>query len=100
LTEQWAAGLAAWTDRAKFTAALEALVDELPDQGALATVEQQKRLAALEAELLALGHLEESIVTAAYERGVDLAPRRPNASPACVLGLKIVAAKKALAAAE
>jgi hypothetical protein len=90
----WIGGLVAWTNREKFTAALEALVDELPDQGAMATVEQQKRLSALEAELERLGHEEEAIISEAFSRGVDLA-RRPNAAPQCVLSVKVGAAKKA-----
>jgi hypothetical protein len=89
--------LAAWIDREKFTAALEALVDEMSDQGSIPTPDQAKRLSALESELEALGHLEEATISASYSRGVDLA-RRPSALPSCVLSVRVVAAKVAAAA--
>jgi hypothetical protein len=96
--EGYLSAVLAWFDPEGLTARLEALVDETPDKGSMATVEQQKRLSALEAELLKLGFEEEAIISAAFAQGIDLL-RRASADPQCVLGLKVVAASKALAAA-
>jgi hypothetical protein len=98
-SEAWIAGLAAWTDREKFTAALEALADEISDARAIPTAEQTKRIAALEAELLKLGFEEEAIIEAAFASGVDLL-RRGRADPRAVLGVAIAEAAPLAAAAE
>jgi hypothetical protein len=92
--EGYLSAVLAWFDPEGFTARLEALVDETPDKGSMATVEQQKRLSALEAELVKLGFEEEAIISAAFAQGIDLL-RRASADPQCVLSLRVVATKKA-----
>jgi hypothetical protein len=79
-------------DREKFTAALSALVDEVPEKGAIPTAEQTKRIAELEDQLLRLGFVEEVVIESAFASGVDLL-RRGRADPRCVLGVKVVEAK-------
>ncbi len=66
------------------TTMIEAEVD---DAAAMASDEQERELARLEACLEALGRQEEALISLAFDNGVDIL-RRSAANPACVLGLR------------
>jgi hypothetical protein len=70
-------------------AALEAMVDALPDSEAMNEDEQREALAELDAEIDALERNEAALIEAAFDEGVDIL-RRPNADPACVLAVRHV----------
>ena len=97
--EGYLAAVLAWADPERFTERLEALVAEIDDKGAIPTADQQRRIAALEAELLKLGFEEEAIIEAAFAAGVDLL-RRGRADPRAVLGVAVAEMKPMAAAAE
>jgi hypothetical protein len=98
LSESFVGGLAAWLDPERFTQRLEAMVDALPEKGALSDSEQAKRLKALGAEIEALERDEEALIERAYAQGLDILRRR-NAHPSAVLGVKVVTAHAAQRAA-
>jgi hypothetical protein len=96
-------GLLAWLDRDAVVAALEREIDALPgaigaSAGALSRDARAARIAQLEGEILDLERAEEGIIEDALLSGVDL-PRRQDASPAAVLGVRLVRPGEALAAA-
>lgn len=88
----------AWFDRDRLLARLDEEVDrQFPDTAnGLDSKAKRKKIAELEAELLALEQIEETLVTRALAGGLDV-QRRPQASPLAILGVRI--AKKAKAAA-
>jgi hypothetical protein len=88
LHEAWVVGLIAWLDPERMDAALEAMVDDLPDSEAMDEAEQRKALAELDAEIEQLGRVEESLISDAFARGTDIL-RRSSASPECVLAVRI-----------
>jgi hypothetical protein len=97
--EGYISAVLAWLDPEGFQARLEALVAEIDDRNAIPTAEQEKRIAALEAELLKLGFEEEAIITSAFASGLDLL-RRGRADPRAVLGVAVAEMKPLAAAAE
>jgi hypothetical protein len=87
--EAYVVGLMAWLAFERMDRALSSLVDDLPDGEAMTDEEQTKALAELEAEIDALERTEESLIEAAFERGVDIL-RRSSVSPESVLGVRLI----------
>jgi hypothetical protein len=80
------AGVAAWLEPDRFAQRLEDEIDAMPDAPlALSKTAQAKRLAELSDELDGLERKEEALVASAALAGQDIL-RRPDASPAAVLG--------------
>jgi hypothetical protein len=76
-----------WFDPDRAVAKLEALVDALPTpQGAMTVAEKAKSVAALTVKIEQFEREEEALIEAAIAQGQDMM-RRPNASPAAVLGV-------------
>jgi hypothetical protein len=76
-------------------ALLDALVHELPVRPeAIPKVERIRRVAELEAELDRFERDEETLISRAASDGLDIL-RRPDASPAAVLGVAVVKAAAA-----
>jgi len=80
LSEGWVAGVAAWLDPERFARKLEAMVEALPQRGALSDSDQRQKLAALKAEIERLGRIEEALIEQAFAAGTDI-QRRPGADP-------------------
>ena len=79
----------AWVDPDRLAQRLEAEIDAMPEPPlALSKTAQAKRLAEVEAELDGLERREEALIRQAALAGTDIL-RRPDASPAAVLGVKI-----------
>jgi hypothetical protein len=98
-SDSFIAGMAAWADPDGFAKRLEAMIEQLPDVGALSDAAHAKKLAELDGEIERLGRVEESLIEAAYSQGVDIV-RRAQADPACVLGVRAAVRQHALRAAE
>ena len=75
----------AWFDHDRLVAAFDGLIDAvLPDDGAaLKAEERSTRLGELDAEIEALGRSEESLIEAAFARGVDVLRTPTPIRPAC-----------------
>ncbi len=79
----------AWLDPAAMTARLEQEIDLLPEAPlAMPAQEREQRIGELTADLDRLAREEEALVEAAIAAGIDVL-RRPDASPAAVLGVAI-----------
>jgi hypothetical protein len=64
-------------------------IEAVPDGGGSMTMDEQRQaLDELNREIESLERAEESLVCAAYERGVDVL-RRSSADPQCVLGVRL-----------
>jgi hypothetical protein len=88
-------GLIAWSSPNTLLTLLEAQIDAtMPKREgeALPAAARLRKVAALESELLALEHREEALISHATDIGLDVA-RRPDASPAAVLGVVAVKAQ-------
>ena len=84
------AALFAWWDRGWMVKRLHAEIDALPEPRlALSASEKQERFAELSADLDKLERTEEALIEAAHAEGREIA-RRPTASPAAVLGVRMV----------
>jgi hypothetical protein len=78
-----------WLDPEKATAKISGLIDALPTpQGAMTTAEKAETVAALTVKLDELERVEESLIEAAALAQSEIL-RRPNASPAAVLGVRL-----------
>jgi hypothetical protein len=75
-------------ERSQFIEPLAKSPRSLGQAGSMTMDEQREELNKLDAEIEALGRSEESLVCAAFERGVDVL-RRATADPACVLGVRL-----------
>jgi hypothetical protein len=79
-----------WLDPTKATAKVTELIDALPvPEGAMTTAEKAKSVAALTAKIEQLEDQEEALILVAAIAGHDVL-RRPNASPAAVLQVRVV----------
>jgi len=88
----WGAVLC-WLHEEHMTDELDAIIEAMPAPSlALTPSEKAERLAAVKAKLLELERQEEAVIDAAEKDGQDI-PRRPNADPAAILGVVIVARK-------
>ena len=79
-SESCIAGLVAWADPERFARKLEAMVEALPQRGALSDSDQRQKLAALKAEIERLGRIEEALIEQVFAAGTDI-QRRPGADP-------------------
>lgn len=92
------AAVAAWANRDAILAAFSREIENMPRIGeAIGAEERARREARLRAELLALEYAEEAIIESGLATGADLS-RRPDASPAAVLGVNVLGASAARAA--
>ena len=83
----------AWLHRDAMLAALDREVDALGIEGGLSDAERGRRTAELRERLSSLERAEEGAIVAAAEAGQDI-PRRADASPLAVLGVRIVDARE------
>jgi hypothetical protein len=88
LREAYVVGMLAWFDPERMDAAVDGLIDDLPDSESMTEAEHVEALAELDREIEALERSEESLIVAAFERGVDVL-RRSTADPQCVLGVRL-----------
>jgi len=95
-TDYRALRLLAWLDPERLTLRLEAEIDALPTADGLGVEERARAISELESQLLDLERQEESLVAAAAAAGRRV-PRRPQADPRAVLGVR-VAPRRAAAA--
>jgi hypothetical protein len=89
ISPEFVFGALAWFDGARMLELLDQAVEaEIDDAAEMASDEQQTELARLDGEIEALGRQEEALIDAAFEKGVDIL-RRANASPPCVLAVRL-----------
>jgi hypothetical protein len=83
-----AAQLFAWIDPEAFAKRLEDAIDAMPEAAVvMSAAEREQRLADLAADLDRLERDEEGLIEALADDGIE-APRRPEANPAAVLGVR------------
>jgi hypothetical protein len=91
-------GMMAWFDPEAAARRLEAEIDAQPEAPlALPDDDKRRRLTELAARLDDLERTEEALIVAAHDAGYVAVLRRPTASPAAVLGVRIVRREAAAA---
>jgi hypothetical protein len=88
LREAYVVGMLAWFDPERMDAAVDGLVDDLPDSESMTEAEHVEALAELDREIEGLERVEEDLIASSFEHGLDIL-RRPNASPDAVLGVRL-----------